>query len=49
MKSKRIMVSVLIALISAIGAMAEGVRIKPFTLAANEEKDIEILPGTIEG
>jgi len=43
MKSKRIMASVLIALISAIGAMAEGVRIKPFTLAANEEKDIEIL------
>ena len=43
MNSKRILATALIALTTMVGAMGEGIRIKPFTLAANEEKEIEIL------
>ena len=43
MNNKRILATALIALTTAVGAMGEGIRINPFTLAANEEKEIEIL------
>ena len=42
MKAKGVIATILLTL-TAVGAQADGIRIEPFTLAANEEKDIEIL------
>ncbi len=42
MKAKKMMAIILFAL-TAAGVQADGIRIEPFTLAANEEKDVEIL------
>lgn len=43
MSIKRIMTAALLALTTLVGAQADGIRIEPFTLAANEVKDVEIL------